>query len=218
MKTSDHLRQNVLLPMELPLTSSAADSRAKTSATPESVPELKVSIADCGQSMPVLLAKYDPTTSSWRTSQLCLDGDLAEFSETWPRSGMMRNGIAYRLPPLAQSMTGTDSGLLPTLTRCGNYNRKGASRTSGDGLGTVLRRMLPTLPRHDVRGGSKPERTERMWQDSRRGCDLPSTLRLLYPETTGIINPSWADGYMGYPIGWTELQPSETPSSRKSRK
>jgi DNA (cytosine-5)-methyltransferase 1 len=29
-------------------------------------------------------------------------------------------------------------GLLPTLTVCGNYNRKGASPTSGDGLATVL--------------------------------------------------------------------------------
>lgn len=28
---------------------------------------------------------------------------------------------------------------LPTLTVCGNYNRKGASKTSGDGLATALR-------------------------------------------------------------------------------
>jgi hypothetical protein len=28
---------------------------------------------------------------------------------------------------------------LPTLTVCGNYNRKGASKTSGDGLATALK-------------------------------------------------------------------------------
>jgi len=28
---------------------------------------------------------------------------------------------------------------LPMLTVCGNYNRKGASKTSGDGLATALR-------------------------------------------------------------------------------
>lgn len=32
-------------------------------------------------------------------------------------------------------------GLLPTLTVCGNYNRKGASKASGDGLATALKRM-----------------------------------------------------------------------------
>jgi hypothetical protein len=87
---------------------------------------------------------------------------------------MTRNGIAYRLPPLVQSTKGIGSGsLLPTLTVTGNYNRKGASRTSGDGLATVLKRMLPTLTAQDVRGGCKPERTIAMWKNSARGCDLP---------------------------------------------
>jgi DNA (cytosine-5)-methyltransferase 1 len=30
------------------------------------------------------------------------------------------------------------SGLLPTPTVCGNYNRKGASANSGDGLATAV--------------------------------------------------------------------------------
>ena len=69
------------------------------------------------------------------------------------------------------------------------------------------RKMLPTLTAHDVRGGAKPERTALMWESSARGCDLPSMLRLVHPESTGIINPSWAEGFMGYAIGWTELEP-----------
>lgn len=35
--------------------------------------------------------------------------------------------------------------LLPTLTVCGNYNRKGVSQKSGDGLVTALLRLGPTL-------------------------------------------------------------------------
>lgn len=35
--------------------------------------------------------------------------------------------------------------LLPTLTVCGNYNRKGASPNSGDGLASALRNLGPTL-------------------------------------------------------------------------
>lgn len=200
-----------LLPMESESMSSAEASPVRTSALLVMARGSQENAPDYGASMPVWLASYDQSSSSWRTSQRCLVEGLEKFSQTWPRSGMTRNGTAYLLPPLAQSMTGTESGLLPTLTVNGNYNRKGASKTSGDGLATVLRRMLPTLTAHDVRGGAKPERTARMWESSGRGCDLPSTLRILYPESTGIINPSWAEGYMGYPIGWTELEPSETP-------
>lgn len=32
----------------------------------------------------------------------------------------------------------------------------------------------------------------------------------------GRLNPAWIEWLMGYPIGWTELKPSETPSSRNS--
>jgi hypothetical protein len=38
----------------------------------------------------------------------------AEFSGTFPRSGMMRNGTVYQLPNLARTITEIGSGLLPT--------------------------------------------------------------------------------------------------------
>lgn len=34
----------------------------------------------------------------------------------------------------------------------------------------------------------------------------------------GQLNPTWVEWLMGFPLGWTVLGPSETPSSRKSRK
>ena len=74
----------------------------------------KAPAADYGQNTPVLLAKYDPSSSSWKTSQLCLEGGLTAFSETCPRSGMMRSGTAYQLPPLVRLTDGIASGLLPT--------------------------------------------------------------------------------------------------------
>jgi len=43
-----------------------------------------------------------------------LEGGLSAFSETWPRSGMMRSGTAYQLPPLVRLTDGIASGLLPT--------------------------------------------------------------------------------------------------------
>jgi len=36
------------------------------------------------------------------------------------------------------------------------------------------------------------------------------------PET-GALNPTWVEWLMGFPIGWTVLERSEMPLSRKSR-
>jgi hypothetical protein len=77
---------------------------------------LKVRDLVSGASMPVSLANYDPGSSSWKTSQGCLISGWEPFSETWPRSGTMRRGIAYPLPPLAPIIGETVSGLLPTPT------------------------------------------------------------------------------------------------------
>ena len=109
--------------MEFPLMSLPVAFRARTYRSRDSVPDLKALEAGYGRKSFDLLANYDPSSSLWKTSQTCLpvhlndqDGGLAEFSETWPRSGMMRSGIAYRLPPLAPLTTEIDCGLLPTLT------------------------------------------------------------------------------------------------------
>src|SRR5688572_21555650 len=104
-KMSEHLPQGGCGQTEFPWTASQAGSPAKTSRSPADVLEWKVREAASGQKSSELFAKYDRRSSSWRTSQACLlalagnqAGGLAEFSETWPRSGLMRSGIAYRLP------------------------------------------------------------------------------------------------------------------------
>lgn len=105
----------------------AADSPAKTSALPEMGLESTESDRDSGVNMRDSFASYDRAGSLWRTWQLCLEGGLAEYSETWPRSGMTRSGIAYLRPQLARCITGTDFGLrlIPTPTAC---DHKGSGR------------------------------------------------------------------------------------------
>ena len=123
--------------------------------------------------------------------------------------GMTRNGTAYQLPRWARttSVTGYSSWptptarlgdpkrgmptpehaakryatgrrnlddavrLWPTPTVKGNYNRRGSSARSGDGLATAA---------------------------------------------GGALNPTWVEWLMGFPVGWTDLEPSETPSSPRS--
>lgn len=114
MTTCEPLPPIASAQMELLPMSSAAGFPAKTSARPAEALELMARAAVCGASTPALLANFDLPTSSWRTSQHCLVEGLTVFSETWPRSGTMRSGIAYQLPPLARATDATESGLLPT--------------------------------------------------------------------------------------------------------
>lgn len=67
-----------------------------------------------GRNTHASFASFDPATSSWRTFQRSLVEDLERYSETWPRSGMTQNGIAFQLPTLAPLTDETESGLWPT--------------------------------------------------------------------------------------------------------
>lgn len=87
---------------------------AKTFQWREIAPGLRVRGQGYGESTPALLARYDHVTQLWKTSQACFLSGLETFSETWPRSGMTRNGTAYRLPPLVPLTSEIASGLLPT--------------------------------------------------------------------------------------------------------
>lgn len=70
--------------------------------------------AGYGPSIFASLAFYDPDSCSWKTSQLCLNGDLQEFWEIWPRSGMILNGKCFQLRPLVPRTAESEYGSLPT--------------------------------------------------------------------------------------------------------
>jgi hypothetical protein len=89
--------------------------------------------------------------------------------------------------------------LLPTPTVCGNYNKKGASKTSGDGLITALRRRYPTPCASDWKGSAK--------KGQRRG-------QLSEIFVGGKLNPRFVEWMMGFPIGFTKLRRSATAKSR----
>jgi hypothetical protein len=175
---------------------SAAVSPVRIFRSPERARALAGSAAAYGRSTPELLAKYDPTTSSWRTSQLCLDGALSVFSETWPRSGLMRNGTAYQLPPLVRLTGEIGFGLLPTpsaesygTNQGGEMGRVGPVRPS---LETMARKRLwPTPAARDCRSG--------------RGQQPNGHTPQLAEVLGGSLNPTWVEWLQGFPLGWTEI-------------
>ena len=125
---------------------------------------------------------------------------------TW-RSKVTWSGLSlFQLVPSGQTTEGIESGLLPTLTVCGNHNRAGLSKTSGDGLCHALGKLMPTLTARDYRHPGNVER-----QRNRRAHPT-------LPVSLGVkLTPAFCEAFMGYPEGWTELDPSEIPSSRRSR-
>ena len=89
---------------------SAADSPARTSASPARVPAWTVSAPDSGESFAVSLASFDPATCSWRMSGLFEGEDSLPFSEPFPRSGMVLSGTLFLLPPLVHLTSAIASG------------------------------------------------------------------------------------------------------------
>lgn len=187
------------------LTWCQAASRARTSALPAKVQALTEPAAECGDIWRGSLARFDPASSSWRTAQPSLLGDSDESSVTWPRSGMTVNGQCWALPMLGRRIRGIDSGLWPTITVCGNYNRKGASATSGDGLITALRTWPKPISRDSrtVRGGAR-------MKNSIGSEPLITQVAESEHRTDGRLNPVWVEWLMGWPLGWTDLKPLAT--------
>lgn len=148
--------------------------------------------ADYGVSYAGLLAKFDPPSRSWRTSQVCFAENgglgLAEFSETWPRSGMMRNGIAFQLPPLAPLTDGIVSGLLPTPDKS-------------------IARIPASAQANKVAKNNRGERLSKM------GTSIAWCEEFLaeWRTTGGELNPQWLEAVMGYPTDWTAAPPLATP-------
>ncbi len=204
--------------MELPLMSSRAASRARTLALLESSAAwVKEPVPACGPRSSDLLASYDRNTSSWRTSQHCLlaqvngeaDG-LAEFSETWPSAGMMRNGKTFRRQPWALPIAESASGLWPTPCKSDqgrtsyNANNRIAQGHQEDLSTAVHVRMFPT-PTATMHKGSSPAALTRKDGQDRSRDRLDHFLQSL--EGSGQLNPTWVEWLMGFPTGHTDLQP-----------
>lgn len=82
--------------------------------------------AICGLLPLNVYASFDPASASLRTFQAYLIPGISEPSSlTWPRAGMVSDGVCYRLAPLVRHTHGKDCSYWPTPTR--NDARGGAS-------------------------------------------------------------------------------------------
>lgn len=100
---------------------------------------------------------------------------------------------------LADQVMAAERGMWPTPTVCGNYNRKGASATSGHGLATAVY-ATPVA---------------RMWKDNGTSpAELARNSPKLATQAGGQLSADWTEWLMGWPIGWTALKPLGTAKFR----
>src|SRR5205823_3553625 len=89
---------------------------------------------------------------------------------------------------------------------------------NGNGFGmplTVAARMWPTPTSRDWKDGRKPYDRKK---DGTPTQDTPKRVLAANGETAnGVLNPTWVEWLMGFPLGWTDLEASVTPSSPKSQ-
>lgn len=95
--------------------------------------------------------------------------------------------------------------LWPTPTVCGNYNRPGASATSGIGLASAVK-LWPTPCASASKGSSQSSLIRKDGKD--RSKDRLD--HAVMDSDGGQLNPEWVEWLMGWPIGHTELKPLAT--------
>ena len=89
----------------------ASHNHASLSASPAGKKE-KRTTAICGRQRRQSFASYDRDSCCWRMSQgFFLTGTLGLYSGTWPRSGMIAAGVAYRLLSAGHRTSVTGCGL-----------------------------------------------------------------------------------------------------------
>jgi hypothetical protein len=197
------------------LMSYLAAFHAKTSQPQERAQESTESDQGCGEKWHGSFTKYDHDSSTWKTHQCSLLGDLEPYSETWPRWGLMRNGECWEQPMSVPRISETESGFWPTP--CAT-DYKGSGKT-GD--------LRDRLDYAVERGATKSK--DYTWPTPRtKGmCGETGSWELLKKNTTieearqmgagngGKLNPTWVEWLMGWPLGWTDLKPLEMDKFQK---
>jgi hypothetical protein len=92
--------------------------------------------------------------------------------------------------------------LFPTPTVHGDYNRKGASKNSGDGLATFVK-LYPTPTANDAKNNAAPSQ----YTENGRNANALNVV------AGGALNPEWVEWLMGFPPGWTDLSGEESQIS-----
>jgi hypothetical protein len=218
--------KNSSLKKWIPWTSSVADSHVNQLVTPENDRDKKMSDGSgpkCSDSFAKLDRDGFWLRMSQGSTQSTLVGGLVKWLETWPRAGMILNGIAYLRSRLVPHISARESGSWPTPMAADSHghgysrNKKGQISLHLPGAVGAVRYPTPVTKGLDGR----PTPVARDWKDvgeqefiaslAAQGTALPRIVAqkaLDNGEKTRrkTLNPAWVEWLMGYPEGWTDLE------------
>lgn len=223
------------------LMSSAADSRAKTSVAPEKERGSPESGPGYGLKWKQPFASYDHDSCSLKTAQCSLFEDSNTSSVHFPKWGILRDGVLYRLPMSERPTFEKGYGYWRTPTATEADHGGPNARDSNGGLhlsAQVMRWPTPTssmmttgdLVQSKFAGNSKnrpsyQEAKKQFHTLASRDCRHPN--KKSYKERGvgkkgeqlpnvigGSLNPDWLEWLMGWPIEWTALKPLEMAKFR----
>lgn len=86
--------------------------------------------------------------------------------------------------------------------------RGNVSADKRNGIVGQVMNFFPTPLARDWRGGMSQETLIKRMESSTRGVSLPEHLQRI--GQIGLLNPNWEEWLMGWPIGYTGLEPLET--------
>jgi len=231
--------------------------------------ESMVNEVDCSLKPFAYLENSDQNSYYWRTSQGSLFETWESYSESWPRSGMTRNGTAYRLSPLVRLTDVIGCSSLPTPNTM-DHAGKGRMFTNANakkwGGVNSLGGMAETgkWPNEQMTDGTVSDADSLFSVDAdaitengnatnaenghtHSTMTVPMDVRIVdmklwptpsanedaagqpganmqpmlgnHPDVrntgTGTLNPEFVEWLMGFPIGFTDLDVSETQLSPK---
>ena len=149
-------------------------------------------------------------SSAWNSTRCYL---------TWKDSATPQKRLYFRLVPSMPHTDETEFGFLATATATANQLAPSMKKHPG-----VRRWMMPTptASDHIERESTSAEKVNPLtgksaspeWLAKRladpKGKSLPMTGNQTESQP-GSLNPQWVEWLMGFPAGWTDLEPSETP-------
>ena len=218
------------------LTSYLAAFPVKTSAPQDKGQESAEAKAGCGEKWRASFAKYDRSTSLWRTHQYSLLGGLVEYSETWPKQALMRDGECWERQTLVPPMIGSGSGSsqkwqTPVADDAVNRTHGKVNSRGEPKLSAQVKIPTPRANDSEKRGNFNLKNPRnglaafaRKWPTPTFSAHKGATTtprkdgrtrandRLDYAIAAqvglhGQLNPEFVEWLMGWPIGWTELRP-----------
>lgn len=189
--------------------SSPEGSHVRTSAQPVKAQVSQGRSHHYGSKWLGWFARFDLVSCSWKTPQTSLLGESTEYSGTWPRWGMMRNGACWGLDTLMRRIGVTAYGYwqmwpTPKASQSGpDFARVNRKRSGGDDLATAVARW-PTPTFNDA---SAAGNRNLAGSCAHAGTSLTDAVNGGQGRRHGQLNPSWVEWLMGWPEEWTDLKP-----------